>query len=558
MYCISQLVWGGDDRMSNIDSRTEPLESTSDTFIEKVSALGTGEGAALLYAGTVPMSLLEVLKIRGTPIDDPATAQVVASAYGVPPGDREALVQLVRDIVWLPPYRPAPFVGHIGRPFFGDDLHINVAGFRDRRQTYLVKPERTVRIFITGGSMAWGVGASSQKLTISHLLEQILNERVSRITGYRYEVVNAAFPAWSTTQEKLLIQQRLVEMHPDAIIMLSGNNDVHWALNGRDIRWFYSYSDENYITLLNEMYKSSGHPEWTNALPFSSRPVDCSDLARTTARNVEDAALFAGRVHARLFFALQPNIVSTTKRLTKHEQAIRGGQDKAYWDSCYQALRVELGRLGAPNYRLLDLSQLFGTLDDGTELFIDPYHFADAGQHLVAQALADQIDWSTVVPGAAVAADREPLTVIRFDQIEPGESGQAQEISAMRIVPSRINKNLQVVFDRSVLPTVVTDDGIIASIPASLMAKKRTHTVHVIDGVTGEASPPAMFESRNLETVSEHRRSARNLFSSLTGDALGWLRRRARGVFQSIDFRFGKRPKTKNKEQEPPNIYPLW
>src|SRR5439155_8368349 len=122
--------------------------------------------------------------------------------------------------------------GHMARPFFGDDLYINVLGFRDRRQTYLAKPERTVRIFITGGSTAWGVGASSQKNTISCLLEKILNERASRTTGYRYEVVNAAFPAWSTTQEKLLIQQRLVDMHPDAVIMLSGNNDVHWSLHG--------------------------------------------------------------------------------------------------------------------------------------------------------------------------------------------------------------------------------------------------------------------------------------------------------------------------------------
>jgi lysophospholipase L1-like esterase len=468
---------------------------TRDAFIEKVGALGTDEGATLLSAGIAPMSLLQVLEILGTRIDDPVTAQVFANAYGVPPGDREALVQRMRDIVWLPPYRPVPLVGHMARPFFGDDLHINVLGFRDERQSYVTKPERTVRVFITGGSSAWGVGASSQKNTISSLLEQVLNERASGTTGYRYEVVNTAFPAWSTTQEKLLIQQRLVDMHPDVVIMFSGNNDVHWSLNGRDIRWSYSYMDQNYITLLNEAYKSSGHPEWTTPFPFSSRPVECAELGQITARNVETAAIAAERVPARLFFALQPNIVSAAKRLTEREQQIREAQNKPYWESCYQALRDALGRINAANYRLLDLSRSFGALDNSSELFIDAYHFTDAGSRLIAQALADQIDWYTIVPSGAVAADSEPLTIVRLDPSEPGKPW-ADGISALRIVPSRINKNLLVVYDRSVLPTVIGDDAITASMPASLGAKKGTHAVYIIDGMTGESSPSVVFKGR--------------------------------------------------------------
>lgn len=466
--------------------------TTRDAFIEKVGAQGTDERATLLSAGLAPLSLLQTL---GTRIDDPSLAQVLADIYGVPRGDRDALVKRLREIVWLPPYRPAPFVGHMARPFIGDDLQINVLGFRDARQTYVVKPERTVRVFITGGSTAWGVGASAQKNTISYLLEHILNERARRMTGYSYEVINAAFPAWSTTQERLLIQQRLVDMHPDVVIMLSGNNDVHWSVNGRDIRWFYSYLDQNYLTLLNEMYKSAGHPEWTSAPPFSGRPVECPALGRTTARNVEMAVIAAERVNARLFFALQPNIVSAAKRLTRREQRIQEARNKPYWESCYQALRSALGKINAPNYRLLDLSRSFGTLDDATELFIDAYHFADAGSRMIAQALADQIDWHTIVPGGAVPAEGEPLTIVKF---EPTKSGNpwAGGISAIRIVPSRINKNLLVVFDRSILPTVAGDDAIVASIPASPGAKRGMHTVYIVDGMTGETSPSVTFESR--------------------------------------------------------------
>jgi lysophospholipase L1-like esterase len=470
---------------------------TRDAFIDRVSALGAVESATLVSAGSAPRSLLQIV---GSGLDDPLTARALSKAYEVPGDDRERLVKRLRDVVWVPPYRPAPFVGHIARPFFGDDLQINVLGFRDERQTYINKPSRTVRMFITGASTAWGSGASSQKNTISYVLEQILNERVSRTTGYRYEVVNTAFPGWSTTQEKLLIQQRLVDMHPDVVLMLSGNNDVHWSLHGRDIRWHYNYQDENYVTLLNEVYKHSGHPEWTVAVPFSSRPVECPDLGRTTARNVEEAAFFAERVNARLFFALQPNIVSTAKHLTEYERRILQAQDKPYWDTCYQALRDELARVSARNYRLLDLSRSFGALDDSTELFVDAYHFVDVGNRLIAQALADQIDWGSIVPSSAVTAEMKPLAIVSFGQVELAEGKSFSErldgAFAIRIIPNRINKNLLVVFDRSVLPAVISDDSITASIPASLHANKGEHTIRIVDGVSGETSAAVEFHGR--------------------------------------------------------------
>ena len=56
------------------------------------------------------MSLFQVV---GKGIDDPFTAQALAKLYNVPIGDREALANRLRHVVWQPPYRPAPFVGHM-------------------------------------------------------------------------------------------------------------------------------------------------------------------------------------------------------------------------------------------------------------------------------------------------------------------------------------------------------------------------------------------------------------------------------------------------------------
>lgn len=219
-----------------------------DAFIHKVSGQSGIGNSSLLAAGTASLNLFEVFK---KDIDDPVTQSALASLYGVPIGSREALVKSLEGATWVSAYQPAPFVGHVARPTLGTEPHINMLGFRDERQSYVTKPNGTVRVFITGGSTAWGSGASSQKNTISYLLEQLLNARASPSTGYRYEVINTAFLGWSTTQEKLLIQQRLVDMHPDIVIMFSGTNDAHLERSGRDVRWSYGLMDQNYMLLLN-------------------------------------------------------------------------------------------------------------------------------------------------------------------------------------------------------------------------------------------------------------------------------------------------------------------
>ena len=353
---------------------------------------------AVIAVETETKSLYDVI---GKEIDDPSAARALAQLYGVRPDDRDALVKRLRGVAWVPPSRPAPFVGHVARSLPGDEPHINGLGFRDARDGYATKPDRTIRIFVTGGSMAWGSGAPSQKTTVPQLLEDRLNARLSPVTGLRYEVVNTAFPAWSTTQEKLLVQQKLVDMKPDLILMLSGNNDVHWSQLGADVRWFQSYADQNVMRALDEIYRNTGHAELAvNLQKTSGRPVDCRTVGRITSRNVREAAFAARLAGARLVFALQPNIVSAAKPLTDHERKILARQDTAYWDACYRQIR-ELSRFEAPGYEFLDLSRSFGDVGGDTELFIDAYHFAELGNRLVAEALFDRIDWTSLKPAEA-------------------------------------------------------------------------------------------------------------------------------------------------------------
>jgi hypothetical protein len=276
---------------------------------------------------------------------------------------------------------------------------------------------------------------------------------------------------------------------------------VHWSRDGRDVRWFDSPMDENHVLLLNELYRTSGHPEWIVPVPGSSGQTSCSDIARTTARNVEEAAFAARNANARLIFALQPNIATTGKTLTKREQMLPEVVNKPNWEDCYGALRKHLGAIRARNYQLVDVSRSFGDVRADTELFVDSYHVADEGNRLIARSLAGSIDWRSIVPGPAVApVPGAAPAIVRLDpkdfaapnllNVRPGGAVQ------MRIVTNRTGKGLLVVFDTAVLATAVTADGVAVSIPDALYATAGKHTVYLVDGMTGERSASVTLETR--------------------------------------------------------------
>jgi lysophospholipase L1-like esterase len=315
----------------------------------------------------------------------------ILSIYGLKPGQEARL----DAIAWVPPGMPAPFVGAIARPGRFANAEINPYGFRDRRNSYLPKPSGVFRVFVTGGSTAFGSGAESDDATIAGQLEALLNRDQAPSTGRRYEVVTAAIPAWSTTHERILIENRIVELGPDRIVMFSGFNDVLWGEYLSDTHWFFTFYDQHYVSLLNQVQQRVGLPPLGPVRILEASRPDCATIARRAARNVVYAAFAAAQVNAELVFALQPNVFSTGKTLTQRERRVRDRQPEwpARFNACYAELRRALGAIAMPGHRFLDLSALFADLPAERELFIDTSHFAGAGNAIVARELAKALEW---------------------------------------------------------------------------------------------------------------------------------------------------------------------
>lgn len=132
---------------------------------------------------------------------------------------------------------------------------INAQGFRDHEPLPLAKPKNEIRIFILGGSTAFGQGTPKNEDTIAYRLESLLRQRVAsqekspekyrpdvfpffkpdrerllklsaKIRPGQYRVINAAVPGYSSGNELAQLALEILPYQPDVIIVLDGYSDL--------------------------------------------------------------------------------------------------------------------------------------------------------------------------------------------------------------------------------------------------------------------------------------------------------------------------------------------
>jgi len=132
---------------------------------------------------------------------------------------------------------------------------INEQGFRDDNPVPLEKPKDEIRIFLLGGSTAFGQWSASNQATIASKLEARLNERVAqqkrspekyrpiplpvykpelekaltlppKVREGQYRVINAAVPGYASGNELAQLALQILPYSPDAVIVLDGYTDL--------------------------------------------------------------------------------------------------------------------------------------------------------------------------------------------------------------------------------------------------------------------------------------------------------------------------------------------
>ncbi|WP_036485296.1 lipolytic protein G-D-S-L family [Myxosarcina sp. GI1] len=154
---------------------------------------------------------------------------------------------------------------------------INQQGFRDREPVLTTKPKDEIRIFVIGGSTAFGYGSSSNETTVGEYLEARLQQRIqqqqdlpkfyqpdslpvepkqreaalvkpAKIKSGQYRVINAAVPGYASGNELAQLALQILNYNPDIVIALDGYSDLMLNSNEKavDIPQLEEYLDNGF------------------------------------------------------------------------------------------------------------------------------------------------------------------------------------------------------------------------------------------------------------------------------------------------------------------------
>lgn len=345
--------------------------------------------------GALAGYLVAVLPLRGL-----VSSFVVEETLGgfVPPErlstaakvyeDPKLASEKIRSFTWVGPLTIAPFVDFAPRPGDFNSTHITEGHFRNRNEPKMPKPAGMFRVFLTGGSTAFGTGAPSEDTTPGSLIQEMLQKRYG---SDRIELFTLACPGWTSTHERIAIENKLSELAPDLVLSLSGINDAHWGQEGEDTLWFQALADRFHLALINRALRMAFY----NPLPGKTRKypgsTPAAELAAHLEKNVRLSAFVLSAANARFVYALQPISATTHKPLTVDEQAHVKPAARAYFIEVFNEYRERLNGLQATNFKFVDASGVFDRYTADDAIFLDNYHFGDKGNRILAEALAQNL-----------------------------------------------------------------------------------------------------------------------------------------------------------------------
>ena len=338
------------------------------------------------------------------------------------------------------------FTGYRLNPAYGRvDRQHDAQGFRRDRDVALEKPPNTVRIFIIGGSTAYGYTTNMPEYTdnrwrllynnqtIDYYLEQKLNQA---FPAKNWEVINAAAPNFQMNQELAEIESVLLRYRPDCIILLDGHNDLHalWNHANKDYDpYAHVEGSEEFNLLANPgSFRSLLFflANWihTNSAAFRivqdhlrsmevslrpaerrkgrvSNPVKLSDLTTLEQAKFATAqsqlAFYTHTVQqirrildldgVRAIFLLQPEVFLTRKQLTDSERRMLDDELTAAGRTyCFQRLFPEIAASMTTTARqegfvFLNLTDAFDQASQQT--FSDDAHLTPEGNRIIAERL---------------------------------------------------------------------------------------------------------------------------------------------------------------------------
>ncbi|MBD1860687.1 MULTISPECIES: SGNH/GDSL hydrolase family protein [Trichocoleus] len=260
---------------------------------------------------------------------------------------------------------------------------INEQGFRSDRPVPVAKPKGETRIFLLGGSTAFGQMSSTNQTTFAHKLEASLNQQVAqqkrnpekfrpdvlpyykeevdkaltlppRIRDGQYRVINAAVPGYASGNEVAQLAMQVLTYQPDIIVVVDGYRDLLLPSTEEGVtipgaealledapRHFYTHLTQQLSNLFTQSYLVKGIQYWlikpqpsvdelslvaanNNAPLVEQLPSEPTEVERRAERyrsHLQQMARLATAAKIPLIVAVQPEVTSRTGKNRSSEEA---------------------------------------------------------------------------------------------------------------------------------------------------------------------------------------------------------------------------------------------
>jgi len=331
-----------------------------------------------------------------------------------------------------------PYKNILPSPNYVDTRGIrhNSKGFRRSTEVSLAKPSGTYRIFLMGGSTAYGMGGLWQHIddryavlknseTIDAYLEQALS---SALPGRKVEVINAAITSTWTHHNLIYLNQTILKYHPDMVLFLDGFNDYYYYDDGHDQFASYSYNLPSQVILGEPTLYSLAYANgwWlfrksalahmlargaSNLSLLLSRrparhPIDVEQavaiqqriFSANALKMEERCGLILQNEHVIPVFMLQPMLIlERDRRLTDVERRLFEFNVKSYLPNyeafitrAVQYVRTRETEMAARvGGAFIDLTGIYKDVDG--QIYTDYTHLTPEGNKLTALFIAERI-----------------------------------------------------------------------------------------------------------------------------------------------------------------------
>ncbi len=353
----------------------------------------------LLFILFLEFSLKLFFTVRDRRYRDPIDQMAFADVYDGIPWAKEYSEEFKKSFVvsWH------PYVYFRRKPFEGKYINVDASGVRKTWTALETKEGAPFRIFVFGGSAAWGTGARDEFSIPSFLAKEL-----SKL-GHSVQVTNFAELGYVSTQEMtaLFLELRGGNV-PDLAIFYDGYNDALSAFRhqsaglpqNEENRHFEFNASKRYgWFFLQNLWRNSAIARAMQACARKSgfdQPETLSldkeaALAEEVVKNYEKTYRLIKAAGSEFGFSAlfywQANLVFKTQLSNSEKEK---SAEISEWTPFFRKISEELKSsavLGRGDFR--DFSGVFQT--EKGPVFIDSVHVSESGNEFIARQMLDDV-----------------------------------------------------------------------------------------------------------------------------------------------------------------------